>query len=153
MGRRPASCERAAQFVSLELDGELSPFERALLERHLRHCERCGAYARDIVGLTELVRAAPVEQFRLPIVSSRSPFRVARVVQGVGAAAAVVALGVWLGASSSGGTQTPARVVTVSPHGAAGTVSDDRSDWAAGLPQTTREITLFPGGLSGSLGL
>jgi predicted anti-sigma-YlaC factor YlaD len=150
---RPRACERAAEFVSLELDGELSLFERAMLKRHLQRCEPCAVYARNVTGLTELLRAAPVEQFRVPIVSSRSPRRVARVVQGVGAAVAVVAVGVWLGASSSGGSKTPPRVVTVTPHVDAGTLSDDRSDWPAGLPQTTREIRLFPGGLSGSLGL
>jgi anti-sigma factor RsiW len=144
---RPASCNRAAEFVSLELDGELSPFERAMLERHIQRCELCAEYARTVVGLTELLRATPVEEFRLPIVQLRSRRRVGRVVRSVAATAAVAAVGVWLGVSSSGSPRAPGRVQTFSSDRALAVVSDHRNDWSAGLPRTRELVQLSPGGL------
>ena len=104
---RPRVCERAAQFVSLELDGELSLFERAMLKRHLHRCEPCAAYARDVTGLTGLLRAAPVEQIRLPIAFSLQRRRVSRVLPRVAATAAVAAVGIWFGISSLGNLECP----------------------------------------------
>ena len=38
---RTNACERAMQWISLELDGELSQLERAALGRHIDGCARC----------------------------------------------------------------------------------------------------------------
>lgn len=38
----------------------LSTFERALLERHLRKCASCQAFAADVQAHTERLRAAPL---------------------------------------------------------------------------------------------
>jgi anti-sigma factor RsiW len=56
-------CERARQWASVGVDGELSTFERALLEDHLGRCASCREFSRDVSGLTSALRAAPREQF------------------------------------------------------------------------------------------
>ena len=52
-GRR---CDRAREYASLRLDGELSEFERALLDSHIERCPSCRAFADDLVGLTGQLR-------------------------------------------------------------------------------------------------
>jgi predicted anti-sigma-YlaC factor YlaD len=67
--RRTTPCERAAQWISLDLDGELGRLEQAALTRHLRRCDRCRATSTEIGGFTALVRdAPPVEPARAVIV-------------------------------------------------------------------------------------
>jgi predicted anti-sigma-YlaC factor YlaD len=56
----PERCERFRESVSLGLDGMLSTFERALLERHLRRCASCQAFAADVRAHTKRLRAAPL---------------------------------------------------------------------------------------------
>jgi predicted anti-sigma-YlaC factor YlaD len=56
----PERCERVRQSVSLDLDGMLSRFERALLERHLRSCEPCRRFSADVREQTARLRAAPL---------------------------------------------------------------------------------------------
>jgi anti-sigma factor RsiW len=147
MELRPKSCERAAEFVSLELDGELSLLERAILKRHLQRCEPCAVYARQITALTEMMRTAPAEQIRVQIDTWRLRRRVYRVLQSGAATAAVAAVAIWLGIVASGTPREHAPNPTVSPRSTAGAVSDDRYDWPAGLPRTVPLIQLFPGGL------
>jgi ferric-dicitrate binding protein FerR (iron transport regulator) len=67
--RRTTACERATQWISLELDGELSRLEQAALARHLRRCDRCRSANTDIGRFTSLLRAAPpVEPARAVVV-------------------------------------------------------------------------------------
>jgi anti-sigma factor RsiW len=147
MDIRSKSCERAAKFVSLEVDGELSSFEQAILRRHLQRCEVCAVYACEIRDLTALLRAAPVEHLRFRIdVGPRRRWGF-RVVERAAATAAVAATGLWLGLSSTGSTRERVHVPTLDARGAAGAVVDDRLDWAAGLPRTVHVIRLLPGGL------
>src|SRR3954454_14380896 len=56
-------CERARQWASAAVDGELSTFERALLEDHLGRCSSCREFSRDVGGMTSALRAAPLQQF------------------------------------------------------------------------------------------
>jgi predicted anti-sigma-YlaC factor YlaD len=56
-------CDRARQWASLELDGELSSFERALLENHVVGCPSCSEFRAEIGSLTGALRAAPYEPF------------------------------------------------------------------------------------------
>ena len=98
---RPVTCERDRQFASLDLDGELSLFERGILRRHLRRCASCAEYARMVTGFTELLRATPLEQIRLESIGWRSRRPVSRVVRSITAAAAVVAFATWFGVSYS----------------------------------------------------
>lgn len=62
-----ADCERARQWSSIELDGELSTFERVLLRAHLAHCSSCRGFRERTNGLTLALRAAPLEQLEQPI--------------------------------------------------------------------------------------
>jgi predicted anti-sigma-YlaC factor YlaD len=92
-GRR---CDRAREYASLRLDGELSDFERALLDSHLDGCPSCRAFADDLVGVTERLRAASLEQPSIAVTLPRRRFVALRNVQ-VGAAAAVVVSVVGIG--------------------------------------------------------
>jgi predicted anti-sigma-YlaC factor YlaD len=145
------SCERAAEFVSLELDGELSLFERALLQRHLHRCEQCAAYARRVKATTELLRAAPLEPIRVAAVW-HVPRRSRRIVRSAAVTGAVAAAAIWLAVVSLQGS--PQRVPTSGGTVAANqrTATDDRHDWSAGLPRSQQVIQQIPGGLySGNL--
>jgi predicted anti-sigma-YlaC factor YlaD len=57
--RRTTACERAAQWISLELDGELGRLEQAALARHLRRCGRCRSTSSDIGMFTSALRDSP----------------------------------------------------------------------------------------------
>jgi hypothetical protein len=87
----PEICHRTRQHVSLRLDTELSELEEALAAAHLRRCATCQAFAVDLEEITEVLRAAPLEEpsvrFQLPHRPAR--FGVARV--GTVAAAAITA--------------------------------------------------------------
>ena len=57
----PADCARACQRkLSQHMDSELSEFELVLLE-HLGRCDDCRAFGQAITGLTETLRAVPME--------------------------------------------------------------------------------------------
>jgi predicted anti-sigma-YlaC factor YlaD len=91
-------CHKTRERVSLELDGELSLHEAALLERHLSVCPDCAAFAGDVRRHTDLLRAAPLEEplpFVLPRRASamRHSVRIGAAV-GSTAAAALVAVSV-----------------------------------------------------------
>jgi len=57
--RRTTACERAAQWISLDLDGELGRLEQAALARHLRRCDRCRTTNTEIGIFTGLLRDSP----------------------------------------------------------------------------------------------
>ncbi len=89
--RRTTACERARQWLSLELDDELSELERAALHRHLARCGRCSAIRTEIAGFTQLIRAAaPVQSLR-PVVVERPRAARARVVRRTAAALVLAA--------------------------------------------------------------
>jgi len=140
----PSACERTAQLVSLDLDGELSDHEAATLERHLQHCETCAEYARSVSGTTGLLRAAPLEEFRLPVPLVGRRRRVYPAVRSVSAVAAVAVVAVSLSISFSRLPQGRDSVRTFNPRPVA---IADGNDWAAGLPQTEQVVQLSPGGL------
>lgn len=81
-------CDRAREYSSRSLDGELSDFERALLDTHLERCEACRAYSIELAEIVTRLRAAPLEPLSHPIsLPSRRRVR-ARVLQGAAAVAA-----------------------------------------------------------------
>ena len=132
MGRFPANevnCARARSWVSHEVDGELSHFERVFLAAHLRRCGECARFAEEVRSFTHLVRAAPLEQpertFEIPV---RRPARV-RVVARVAIATALVALAGGLGvlAGSNGG-------------GPSAQTGPQVGDVALAVPQADREL-------------
>jgi predicted anti-sigma-YlaC factor YlaD len=81
-------CDRAREYSSRSLDGELSDFERALLETHLERCDPCRAYGLELAEIVTRLRAAPLEALPQPVsLPSRRRVR-ARALQGAAAAAA-----------------------------------------------------------------
>jgi predicted anti-sigma-YlaC factor YlaD len=96
MGR--TECHKTRERISLELDGELSPHESVLLERHLSQCADCVRFADDVRHQTGLLRTAPLEQpppFAVPqwATARRFSVRVGAAVAST-AAAALVAVSV-----------------------------------------------------------
>jgi predicted anti-sigma-YlaC factor YlaD len=108
----PRSCERAREWASLRMDGELSEFEQALLAAHLEGCAPCADFARSVGAVSRSLRKAEPMRLREPIAlpRRRRSFGGLRATAGATAAAAVVAaigLGTLIG--SVGGTQPPLR--------------------------------------------
>jgi predicted anti-sigma-YlaC factor YlaD len=64
---RPARCDRSREAISLRLDGVLSLFESALLERHLRKCADCSDFSAVAAAQTQLLRSAELEQPLRPV--------------------------------------------------------------------------------------
>jgi ferric-dicitrate binding protein FerR (iron transport regulator) len=148
---RPASCEQAAAFMSLDLDGELSRFEQAMLRRHLSGCERCAEEAGRAAALTALLRSVPLEELSVPVVVSRSGRRRLAVVQSVAAVAVVALAGSWFGLSITGRPANHAgssKQPQVRPALAKVIAPDDRFDWQGGGPARGQRFVQFvPGGL------
>jgi anti-sigma factor RsiW len=96
-------CDRAREYASRALDGELSDFEQALLGSHLERCEACRAYSAELEQIVGHIRLAPLEPLSQPIsLPSRRRAR-PRVLQvaAASAAAAVAATAGLVGALES----------------------------------------------------
>ena len=107
---RDGRCERARQWASLRLDGELSELEDALLEQHLDGCSSCSAFAVRLEATTEAMRAVPLDRpeisyprFERPVIRLPVGRRVAIV-----AVAAAAALGAFVGSSLQKPSPAPA---------------------------------------------
>jgi anti-sigma factor RsiW len=100
----PQRCTRASEWVSLQLDGELSELELALLRTHLERCPRCATFAHSVESITSTLRAAPLEHpgrtFNLPVPLRRfsrpGALRVASAATAALAAAAAMTVSVAL---------------------------------------------------------
>jgi len=92
-------CERARQWSSLRLDGELSELEGALLEKHLETCGSCVAFDERLTATALSLRTTPPEPprigFQIPK-RTRVSFPTSRRVA-VAAIAAALALGSLVG--------------------------------------------------------
>ena len=93
LGKRSATaCDRAREYASLGLDGELSEFEQASLRAHVARCKPCRGFERDISAATTALRAAPLEaparSFALP---ARRRFGAVKLMPVASAAAVIVA--------------------------------------------------------------
>lgn len=95
------ACERARQWATADLDGELSRFERVLLSAHLADCPDCREFAGSIDGFTQLLRTAQPEALERPIEIGRLRRRMRlRLAPAVAAmAVTVVGLGSLLASS------------------------------------------------------
>jgi len=91
---RPQICERAREWASLRLDGELSELERALLDAHTRNCAACAEYVAEIGAFTTAIRFAELEQLPRPVALPlrRSFAWATRAFQAGAATAAVLAI-------------------------------------------------------------
>jgi len=86
-------CDRARQWASTQLDGELSSFERVLLHAHLDACPSCSAFSSEIGGLTGALREAPLELLASPVEMARPRRRLSLRLAPAAAAMAVAAVG------------------------------------------------------------
>jgi predicted anti-sigma-YlaC factor YlaD len=106
------TCDRAREWASLRLDGEISELEEALLEAHLRRCAACSEYDEMVGGAVLALRAQPLEELRHGVVVDgrrRIPLRVAALAPVAAVVAAVV------GVVSVLGTQTAHRPAARTP--------------------------------------
>lgn len=88
-------CDRIQEWISLEVDDELSRIERALVDRHVAACADCAAFGAHVQAFTAALRDAPLEPLEQPIAlpsRRRVPLRSFQV--GAAAALAVVAVGI-----------------------------------------------------------
>src|SRR5215475_7449217 len=92
-------CDRTRERVSLDLDGELSPHELSLLERHLTGCPDCADFASNVARTSDLLRSAPLEQPPAFMLPRRRP--ALRFSVGVGAAVASTAAAVLVALAST----------------------------------------------------
>ena len=61
MAGETVRCERARQWASLRVDGELSEFEALMLERHVAGCAACREWQEGVAEMAALLRSAPLE--------------------------------------------------------------------------------------------
>jgi ferric-dicitrate binding protein FerR (iron transport regulator) len=103
---RSAICERAHVWASLLPDGELSLFERRLLDAHCLRCPECRRLRDDVGSVTAIVRATPLQEMARPVRVSGRRLRPWRPAAGVlasgGAAALAFVLAVWIGPQAHG---------------------------------------------------
>ncbi len=110
-------CERAQEWASLELDGELSQLERVLLATHLRRCAACAETVAGVRSMTAALRAAPYEPLGKPAFVPTAEKRRSRplaVRLALAATLAVVAAGLGMFAGTLGDT-TPSQGPPPSP--------------------------------------
>jgi hypothetical protein len=86
-------CDRARQWSSLRLDGELSELECVLLDKHLESCGACLSFDRRLHAAATALRLTPPEPPLVPIQlpERKVAFPVGRrlVVAGIAAALAL----------------------------------------------------------------
>jgi hypothetical protein len=87
------ACDRARQWATADLDGELSRFERVLLDAHLGECPSCREFAGSIGGITEMLRSAPLESLERTIEIGRLRRRLGLRLAPAVAAMAVTVVG------------------------------------------------------------
>ncbi len=89
-----AACDRCREQVSLELDGELSEVERAMLRAHLARCAGCRTYWERVGAVVRLLRAASLEHpEKVPVPARRVPRFAMRLQAASAAVLAFAAVG------------------------------------------------------------
>jgi predicted anti-sigma-YlaC factor YlaD len=103
---RTPICDRVRGQISLELDGELSQLECAMVAKHIERCPACAAFRDNTAALTDALRFAPLEQLEQPLTLPslrRTAYAELRSnAIRVAAAAAGIAIVLNLGLSNSG---------------------------------------------------
>ena len=110
-------CERAQEWASLDLDGELSAFEGRLLQSHLERCAPCNSFAARLDGFTAQLRLAPPERLGRRVALPRARQR-SGVHAGAAAAVLLVAalgLGGFLATRADDGTRQAGRALVTTP--------------------------------------
>jgi predicted anti-sigma-YlaC factor YlaD len=119
-------CDRTREWAALRLDGELSEFERVLMQAHFERCAECRSFAADVTEITEQLRSAPLERLPQPVtLPLRRRVAGFRPVQ-VAAAAAVVVAAAVLGGIYGAVRNSPQPVGPVAAATSLAAVSEDR---------------------------
>jgi len=128
------ACERARVWAALLPDGELSQFEKRILEVHLARCAECARHAEQVAAIVAVVRETPSESMQSPVEVVRRPRlgwgSVRRLAVGgtAAAAAAAVALSIAVGvdrAPQQTNNPSPPLIVVGTPQ----SVDDDAIRW------------------------
>src|SRR3954447_23040161 len=107
-------CDRARQWASLRLDGELSELENALLDAHLTRCDACRGFVREAEGIATAPPAVALERVPAPVEVDlprrrrRMPLRVAQSAAAAALVVAAAALGSLLGVANRADERTSA---------------------------------------------
>lgn len=102
-----AVCDRARAWVSLDLDGGLSTFEKRLLDRHLDGCGSCRAFAEESARFTLALREAALEPAHVDLeLPRRHGLAVSNALAGVGSVAAIAAAAI-IAFGSQASSQVP----------------------------------------------
>ncbi|HEU5064508.1 MAG TPA: zf-HC2 domain-containing protein [Gaiellaceae bacterium] len=96
-----AACDRARQWATAEVDGELSRFEIVLLRAHLDACPSCREFHVAVGGITRTLRATPLERLERAIEVRRLRWRIRSRLAPAAAAMAVAAVVLGSGVVSS----------------------------------------------------
>jgi predicted anti-sigma-YlaC factor YlaD len=86
------ACDRAREWATAEVDGELSRFEIVLLRAHLDACPSCREFHAAIAGITTTLRATPLERLERAIEVRRLRRRLRPRLAPAAAAMAVAAV-------------------------------------------------------------
>jgi predicted anti-sigma-YlaC factor YlaD len=105
-----AACDRAREWATAEVDGELSRFELVLLRAHLDACPSCREFHTAIGGITRTLRAAPLERLEraIEVTRLRRRFRPRLAPAAAAMAVAAVVLGSGLVSSELRSGSVPA---------------------------------------------
>src|SRR5436190_6528538 len=88
-------CDSVREWASLQLDGELSEFERVLMDAHFAVCADCTQFRESIAGFTSELRAVALEPSERPVVVRRARRAISfRRVPAAAAAVVVATVGV-----------------------------------------------------------
>jgi hypothetical protein len=128
---QPSSCARTREWISFALDGELSDFERFLMEHHVERCTDCSLFERDTRLITEGMRSTSLESPSAPVTVGRlqQPARFGRLRLANVLPVAVAAASMFL-------------ATTFTPDMAGFVGSNERSLESAASPPTTNELVL-----------
>jgi hypothetical protein len=96
-----AACDRARQWATAEVDGELSRFEIVLLRAHLDSCPSCREFRAAVDGISTTLRASPLERLEHAIEVKRLRWRIRSRFAPAAAAMAVAAVVLGSGVVSS----------------------------------------------------
>ena len=125
MSNQDARCDRAQQWISLRLDGELSQLEQAMLRGHVARCGGCARFARDVADATEALRSAQLVALDRPFATpSRRRYPMIRRTALAAAAALLIVAG-GLGTALRG-PATDERAFAPSPGMLRASAGDDR---------------------------
>ena len=120
-------CDRTREWAALELDGELSEFERALMDAHLTRCAECRAFRADVVEIAGQLRSAALEPLSTPVALPAprrdAPFRQLQVAAAAAVVLAAAGLGGLYGSVRGDG---PNLAAAPAQHTSLAAVSEDR---------------------------